>query len=152
MTRLPVGAEAPDFELRDQRGRPVRLSAMRGQQVLVVFYPYAFSNVCTGELEVLRDWPVAQRGDVQVLAVSCDPMFTLRSFAESKRLEYPLLSDFWPHGAVASAYGVFDEVLGCAERSTFLVDDTGKVGWAVHNPMGEARGLEDYAKALQRVG
>ena len=153
MTGLPVGAEAPDFGLRDQRGRTVRLSALRERgRVLVVFYPYAFSNVCTGELEVLRDWPPVRGGEIQVVAVSCDAMFTLRAFAESKRLDYPLLSDFWPHGAVASAYGVFDEELGCAQRSTYLVDEGGTVTWSVHNPMGEARHLEGYAGAVRRIG
>ncbi len=114
---LSIGDEAPDFELRDQHGQPVRLSSFRGRKaVVVMFYPFAFTRVCTGELGEVRDnlaqW---ESDDVQLLAVSCDPMFSLRAFAEQDGLTFPLLSDFWPHGAVASSYGVLDETDGGGE-------------------------------------
>ena len=148
MTPLPVGSAAPDFELRDQHGSPVRLADHRGSRVLLVFYPWAFSRVCGGELRDLRDhWE--PRDDVVVLALSCDPVFSLRAYADAERLTVPLLSDFWPHGAVATAYGVLDEERGCSTRSTFLVDADGTVVWSVHNPGGEPRRLEDYRSALE---
>jgi mycoredoxin-dependent peroxiredoxin len=147
-----TGREAPDFELRDQHGHPTRLSSFRGSQaVVVMFYPYAFSRVCTGELSAVRDHPAFARAGVQLLAVSCDPMFALRALAERDSLSFPLLSDFWPHGEVARAYGVFDEERGCAERSTFIVDRSGWVRWVVHNPMPEARDLEEQVRVLGEV-
>jgi peroxiredoxin len=147
---VQAGDEAPDFELRDQNGQPVRLSSFRGDRtVVVMFYPFAFSRVCTGELCAVRDsLPQWQSDDVQLLAVSCDMMFSLRAFAERDGLEFPLLSDFWPHGAVASAYGVFNEATGAADRSTFIVDHDGIVRWVVHNEMPRARDLAEQVRVL----
>lgn len=147
---LAVGDPAPDFSLRDQHGGSVTLSSLRGRRpVLLVFFPFAFSGVCTGELHELRDQAAAieERG-AAVLAVSCDPMFALRVQADRDGLEFPLLSDFWPHGEVASAYGVFDSERGCPTRSTFLVGLDGLLRWSVHNPLGEAR---DLAEALGEI-
>jgi peroxiredoxin len=151
---IPVGSPAPDFELRDQHGTPVRLSAFRGERALVlVFYPFAFSRVCTGELTALRDaWPSFDRPDRVLLGLSCDPMFSLRAFAEADGLPFPLLSDFWPHGAVASSYGVLDEERGCPKRSTFIVDRDGRVAWSVHHPMAESRNLASYIDVLDALG
>ena len=150
---LPEGSEAPDFELRDQHGTPVRLSSFRNNRnVVLVFYPYAFSRVCTGELTALRDaWPAFDRDDRALLALSCDPMFSLRAFADADRLPFPLLSDFWPHGAVASAYGVLDTDRGCPRRSTFVVDREGRVAWSVHHEMAESRQLGTYIDVLDTL-
>jgi peroxiredoxin len=147
---LEIGQQAPDFELRDQHGQQVALSSFRGSRaVTVMFYPFAFSGVCTGELCSVRDnLPTFESDDVQVLAVSCDPMFSLRAFAERDGLTFPLLSDFWPHGEVARAYGVFNEERGCADRSTFIVDKAGVLRWTVHNEMPQARDLQEQARVL----
>jgi len=149
---IPVGASAPDFTLRDQHGQDVSLSALRGSPVLLVFYPWAFSRVCTGELSALRDVrrSVQDRG-ARLLAVSCDPVYALRAFAEAERLDYPLLSDFWPHGDVASAYGVFDDTRGCPRRSSFLVDREGVVRWSVHHEVTDPREVAAHLTALQRL-
>jgi peroxiredoxin len=149
---LPVGSTAPHFTLRDQHGRSVTLGSFAGSRhVLLVFFPHAFSSVCSNELATLRDtWPA--RSDVIVLAVSCDPMFALRAFDEAERLGLPLLSDFWPHGAVSAAYGVLDEERGCSQRSTFLVDPEGTISWSVHNALPDERSVEDYLAALERDG
>jgi peroxiredoxin len=152
--QLPtLGQPPPDFELRDHHGQPVRLSAFRGEQaVLVVFYPFAFSGVCTGELRALRDrLPTIQRYDVALLAVSCDPVYALRVFADREELAYPLLSDFWPHGAVAQAYGVFDAERGCAGRATFIVDRAGALRWSVHNERAGPRSVDDYERVLAGI-
>lgn len=145
-----VGDVAPDFELRDQHGQRVRLSSYRGSQaVVLMFYPYAFSRVCTGELQDVRDHrPELTSGSVELLAVSCDPMFALRELADRDKLTFRLLSDFWPHGEVATAYGVFDAEHGCANRSTFVVDTAGVVRWSVHNAMPDARDLEEQSRVL----
>ena len=147
---VQVGDEAPDFELRDQHGQPVRLSSFRGHRsVVVMFYPFAFSRVCTGELGEVRDsLPGWQSDEVQLVAVACDAMFSLRAFAERDGLEFPLLSDFWPHGAVASAYGVLNETTGAADRSTFIVDRDGVVRWVVHNEMPQPRDLAEQLRVL----
>jgi len=151
--RLDIGTPAPDFTLRDQHGQSIQLSSYRaGKAVVVMFYPFAFSSVCTGELCEVRDsLPSFESDAVQVLAVSCDPVYALRVFAERDGLTFPLLSDFWPHGATARAYGVFNEDRGCAERSTYVVDRDGLVRWSVHNAMPQARDLREQAAALADV-
>ncbi|NEB95926.1 peroxiredoxin [Streptomyces bauhiniae] len=150
---LQVGDEAPDFELKDNHGRTVRLSDFRGEKnVVLLFYPFAFTGVCTGELCELRDnLPQFTDRDTQLLAVSNDSMHTLRVFGEQEGLEYPLLSDFWPHGNVSRAYGVFDEDKGCAVRGTFILDKAGTVRWTVVNGLPDARDLTDYVKALDTL-
>jgi mycoredoxin-dependent peroxiredoxin len=147
---IQVGQPAPDFTLKDQHGQDMTLSAFRGDRIVVVmFYPYAFSRICTSELGAVRDSLASfVNDDVQLLAVSCDPMFTLRAFAERDGLTYPLLSDFWPHGEVASAYGVFDEDLGCAIRGSFVVDRDGTVVWKVENALPDARDVTELREIL----
>ncbi|GAA0547049.1 peroxiredoxin [Actinomadura livida] len=148
---VQVGDEAPDFTLPDQDGTPVRLSDFRGgKNVLLVFYPLAFSGICEGELCALRDDPAALAGpdgDPQVLTVSVDSMFAHRAWADQQGYKFPLLADFWPHGKVAQDYGVFDEERGVAVRGTFLIDKAGVVRWSVVKGIPEARDLEEYRKA-----
>jgi peroxiredoxin len=131
----------------------VRLSDFHGRKnVVVIFYPFAFTGVCTGELCEVRDrLPQFSDRDTQVLAVSNDSIHTLRVFAEQEDLEYPLLSDFWPHGDVSRAYGVFDEGKGCAVRGTFIIDKEGVVRWTVVNGLPDARDLNEYVKALDTL-
>lgn len=144
-----VGSAAPDFTLPDTHGTPVTLSALRGDPVLVVFYPFAFSGICTGELCELRDNIEDFAGSgVRLLAVSCDPVFTLRAWAEQEGYGFDLLSDFWPHGDVARRFGVFDDGRGMAVRGSFLIDDGGKVRWRVVNGPGERRDLAGYREAV----
>ncbi|MER5790392.1 peroxiredoxin [Streptomyces sp. NPDC001980] len=150
---IQVGDKAPDFELKDNHGRAVKLSDFRGEKnVVVLFYPFAFTGVCTGELCELRDnLPKFEDRDTQLLAVSNDSIHTLRVFAEQEGLEYPLLSDFWPHGETSRAYGVFDEAKGCAVRGTFVIDKEGVVRWTVVNGLPDARDLNEYVTALDAL-
>jgi peroxiredoxin len=145
---VEVGALAPDFELQDQHGTPVRLSQFRGRKVVLVFYPLAFTGVCNSELSALRDHPF---DDAHVLTVSVDSVFTHRAWAEREGYTFPLLSDFWPHGQVAQAYGVFDEAKGLALRGTFIIDGEGVIRWSVVNPISSARDVADYVKALADI-
>jgi len=150
---LQLGGPAPDFTLRDQFGQDVTLSSFRGRKaVALVFYPYAFSGVCTGEMAGIRE-RLAEflTFDTEVLAISCDPMFALRAFSDSDGLNFPLLSDFWPHGEVARAYDVFDERAGCPRRSSYVVDRAGTVRWAVHNAMPEGRDLDEHLRQLREA-
>ena len=147
---LQVGQEAPDFELVDQNGEKVKLSSFRGNKnVVVVFFPFAFTGTCTGELCALRDdLSVFQNDKVQLLAISCDAMFTQKVFAEKEGYKFPLLSDFWPHGATAEKYGVFNAERGLALRGTFIIDKQGILRWSVVNSPAEARNILDYKAAL----
>ena len=102
-----------------------------------MFFPFAFTGVCTGELSGVRDrLDEFLTFDTEVLALSCDSVYALRSFAEAEGLNFPLLSDYWPHGAVASAYEVFDPVKGAPRRSSYVVDRDGRlrVGGAQREP------------------
>ncbi|MEV4283950.1 peroxiredoxin [Nonomuraea bangladeshensis] len=146
---VEVGAPAPDFELQDQHGAPVRLSRLRGRKVVLVFYPLAFSGICGSELDALRD--TAFGDDVRVLTVSVDSVFTLRAWADREGYPFSLLSDFWPHGQVAQAYGVFDDAKGLARRGTFIIDGEGVIRWSVINPISAARDAADYVKALAAI-
>jgi peroxiredoxin len=147
---LSVGDLAPDFELKDQHGQSVRLSSLRGHKAaLVVFYPWAFSGVCGGELQALQarqDEIVSD--EVALFTISTDPMYALRAFADQHGFTFPLLSDFWPHGAVAAAYGVLSDEVGIALRGTFLVDVDGIVRWSVLHGIPDARDVDDYKTAI----
>ena len=150
---VEIGDQAPDFELPDQHGTPVKLSSFRGSKnVVLVFYPLAFSPVCSGELCALReDFPEVGSDDVELLTVSVDSMFTHRAWAEAENFQFGLLADFWPHGAVATAYGVFNAEKGLAIRGTFIIDKQGIVRWKVVNPIPQARDISDYSKALAEL-
>lgn len=144
-----MGDPAPDFTARNTHGEQVSLSALRGTPVVLIFFPWAFSGICTSELRQLRDELARFEAiDARVLAVSCDAMFSLRVFAEQEGLEFDLLTDHWPHGAIARSYGIFDDVAGCSLRGTFVLDAEGVVSWLVVNQIGEARVLADVLDAL----
>ena len=147
---LAIGSAAPDFVLVNQHGEKVSLSSFKGKKnVVVLFYPFAFSGICTGELCALRDDLSAfQNENVELVAISCDPMYANKVFAEQEGYKFQVLSDFWPHGAIAKAYGVFEESRGCATRGTFIVDKDGNLKWQVVNTIGEARNVVAYKEAL----
>ncbi len=149
---LEVGQEAPDFTLRNQFGEDVTLSDLRGKKVVVMFYPFAFTGICTGELCEIRDRRADfVNDDTEVLSISCDSPATLKAFAEAEGLNHQLLSDFWPHGKVANAYGAFWEQTGFATRATYVLDRDGVIRWSVVNGPGEARDADDYAAALAAI-
>ena len=149
---IQIGAQAPDFTLKSQHGEDITLSELRGRPVALVFFPFAFSGICTGELCEIRDNIAAfEDGDVQVVAVSCDHFFSNRAFADAEGLTFPVLSDFWPHGEVSRAYGIFNEDAGAPERGTYLLDAEGIVRWKVEHPIGEARDFEAYRSAVAEL-
>lgn len=153
MTGIPLDGHAPDFTLRDQFGQDVRLSSYRGSKaVALVFFPYAFSGVCTGEMAGIRDRLADfMTFDTEVLAISCDPVYSLRAFADADGLNFPLLSDFWPHGSVARSYGVLDESKGSPLRSSYVVDREGVLRWAVHNKSPDGRDLDEHVRQLHAL-
>lgn len=152
-TGLPeVGRAAPDFELSNQFGEPVSLASLRGENVVVVFYPFAFSGICTGEMCELRDnLSEFATAKARVLAISVDSKYTLRAYAQAENLNFDLLTDFWPHGEVARRYGVFDEGRGISGRGTFVIDAEGILRVAFSTLVGQARSLSSYRAALAEL-
>lgn len=149
---VKLGDIAPEFCLPNQFGEPVSLAGLRGAAVMVVFYPFAFSGICTGELAALQE----SLGDfddagVRLLAVSIDTKYTLRAYAAAQGYTFDLLADFWPHGKVAREYGVFDAARGMAGRSSFLVTADGIIADIFSTSTGEARPLARYRASLERL-
>jgi len=138
---VDVGDEAPDFEARDDSGQLVKLSEFRGKKnVLLVFYPFAFTRTCTGEFCTLRDENVDLCDDTtEVLGVSTDSVGALHAWKKSEGYINRFVSDFWPHGEISKRYGAFDDRLGAAVRCTFLIDKSGVVRYVERN------GLETLA-------
>ncbi len=143
------GDPAPELVLPDTHGTPVSLTGLRGTPVALVFFPFAFSGLCTSEASELRDNLEDFEGaGVRLLGISCDSRHALRAWAEQEGLGFDLLSDFWPHGAAARSFGVFDDASGMAVRGSFLVDSDGIVRWQVVNAPGHVRDLGAYRAAL----
>ncbi|WP_107772890.1 peroxiredoxin [Nocardioides sediminis] len=151
MTGLTLGAPAPDFTLRDQFGQDVTLGSFRGSKaVLLLFYPFAFSGICTGEMSGIRDrLDEFMTFDTEVLGISCDPVYSLRAFADAEGLNFPLLSDYWPHGEVTKAYEVFNEAKGAPYRSSYVVDREGVLRWALHSANADGRDLDQHLEQLR---
>jgi mycoredoxin-dependent peroxiredoxin len=150
---LENDTRAPDFDLANQFGEHIRLSDFRGvRPVVLVFFPLAFSGVCTGELCDLRDNPALfQERDVELIGISVDSKASLRAWAEQEGYDFTLLADFWPHGAVAKEYGVFLEEKGFANRATFVIDVNGVIRASFITAPGEPRSIEAYREALAEV-
>ena len=148
---VTVGQQAPDFTLANQDGEQVTLSDLRGRKVVLVFYPFAFSGLCTDEWCAVRDRLGAFGDDTVLLGISTDPKHSLKAYKAAEALEYDLLSDFWPHGAVAESYGVFLPDRGMATRATFILDREGVVAWAVVGGTGDVRNPDDYRAAVAAI-
>lgn len=131
---LQTGQQAPEFTLRDSDKQEVTLSNYRGKNVVLLFFPLAFTGVCTAELCALRDNMTAYNNlNAQVLAVSVDSLFTLDKFKQEQGFTFPLLSDF--NKDVSEAYGsVYEDfafgMKGVSKRSAFVMDKEGVIRYA----------------------
>ena len=150
---IGVGDQAPGFTLSNQFGESVSLSDFHGKKnVIVMFYPFAFTGICTGELCTIRDRRADFiNDDTEVLSISCDPVPSLKVFSEQEKFTHSLLSDFYPHGAVSQEYGAFLEDKGFATRAAYVIDKEGIIRWSVVNGPGEERNADDYAAALAEL-
>jgi peroxiredoxin len=150
---LVTDTKAPDFELPNQYGEHIRLSDFRGRTpVALVFFPLAFTGICTGELCELRDnIGMFKDAGVELVGISVDSKATLRAWAEQEGYDFTLLADFWPHGEVAKEYGVFVEEKGFANRATFLIDQSGVIRAQFITAPGEPRQLGAYREALAEL-
>lgn len=153
LSPLQVGATAPDFTLRDQNNELITLSRFRGEKaVLLVFYPFAFTGICTGELgEIARNLEVFANAEVQTLTISIDSPYAHKIFSQRDGLDFPLLADFWPHGAVAEAYGVFNAEVGVANRGTFLIDRDGVIRFSEVNEIGLGRDPQRWIAEIKAL-
>ncbi|TFD33249.1 peroxiredoxin [Cryobacterium cryoconiti] len=147
---LENDTQAPDFELVNQFGERVQLSEFRGKKsVALVFFPLAFSGICSGEFCELRDnLSLFAASGVELVGISVDSRHTLRAWGEQEGYTFDLLADFWPHGAVAKEYGVFLEGKGFANRATFLIDPEGIIRASFITAPGEARSMDAYRAAI----
>ncbi len=147
---LQVGDVAPDFELLDENGKPTRLSSFRRQNVVLVFFPAAFSPVCTEELkQISRHAQDYERENAAVIGISVDNKWSLKAFKRDESLNATLLSDFHPKGNVSQKYGVFMGETGYAKRGTFIIDRAGVIrGITIKEPK-EPRSEEDYFNQLR---
>ncbi len=147
-----VGERIPEFSSKNQHGEEVSSESIAGKPALLVFFPFAFSGVCTGELCEIRD-NFSDFNDlgVRVIGVSCDPSFSLAAWAQVEGYEFDVVSDFWPHGKISKKFGVFHEGIGAAERGSFLIDSDGVVRWTVKNELGQGRSIEEYKAAIAEL-
>ena len=147
---ISVGEKAPDFALSNQHGEQFQLSDYHGKPVVLVFYPFSFSGVCTGELCELRDnIKIFQDAKVELVGISVDSKYTQAAFAKAENYDFQLLADFWPHGEVCKQYGVFLDDKGFATRATFVIDADGVVVAKFVTAPGQPRNLGEYRSALE---
>ena len=150
---LAIGQLAPTFTLKSSDAIDVSLKEFRGKKVLLVFYPFSFTGICTKELCAIRDNENDfLDDDTVVISISCDSHYVLQNFKNQENFTHILLSDFWPHGDVSRAYGVFNEERGMAIRGSFLIDREGILRWSVINQPGDARSTSAYREALKAIG
>jgi peroxiredoxin (alkyl hydroperoxide reductase subunit C) len=149
---VTLGDRAPDFELLDQDANEVTRASLEGRKTLIVFIPFPFTGLCEAELCAIRDNLARLNSlDANVVAISCDTRFVHKKWAEEQGFGFPVLSDFWPHGATAQAYGAFNEEKGSANRISYVLDQTGIVREIIDSgSLGVARELEAYMEALAR--
>ena len=150
MPVIAAGESAPDFTLRDHDGEEVSLSDYRGKRVLLVFYPFAFSGVCSDQLSVYQEVkPEIEAKGVELVGVSVDHIHAQKAFREKLGINTTLLADFEPKGEVAKAYGSYFEPAGMANRTLVLIDADGKVEWSYEAPTpGDAPGANIIFDAL----
>ena len=147
---IAVGSQAPDFTLISNTREPVSLASLRGRKTLIVFIPAPFTGTCTKEVCELQENHAQLSGlDANVVVITCDTVPTNAKWAELEGLEFPILSDYWPHGAVSQSYETFNDKVGMATRSTYVLDEEGIITAIVSSDSPrEARNYDTYVAAL----
>ncbi len=150
---IAPGQPAPAFTLIDQDKNPVSSESLKGRKSLVVFIPFPFTGVCEGELCTIRDRHAELKDfDANVVVITCDTFAANKQWAQDNGFEFPVLSDFWPHGATCEAYGTFNDGLGVSNRYTFVLDEEGVVREVISTEaLGIAREFEKYTEALAAI-
>jgi peroxiredoxin len=150
---IEVGKPAPDFTLKDQTQKEIKLSDFRGKRnVVLMFYPLDWSPVCTNEHAcMVNDMKEFEKLDAQVLGLSVDSVWSHKAFAEKMGINYPLLADFQPRGAAAEKYGLFLADKGITGRAIFIIDKNGNVAWKKQYDIPQLPDIKEVAAALAAV-
>jgi peroxiredoxin len=150
---IAVGQAAPDFVLKDQSQKEVKLSDFAGKKkVVLVFYPLDWSPVCTNEHACfVNDMKDFEKLDAEVLGVSVDSVWSHKAYAEKMGIKYSLLADFQPRGAMAEKYGVYLAEKGITGRAIVIIDKAGKVAWFKNYDIPSVPDIKEVASALAQV-
>lgn len=151
---LAIGAPAPDFRLTSQTRDEIALEDLKGKTSMIVFMPYPHTPTCESETCEIRDnWDSLKRLDANVIMITTHAIPTNRDWAEQLGVGFPILSDYWPHGAVSRAYDTFDEKFGYAKRTTYILDPLSVIRDVVASEaLREARPFSAYLPALASAG
>ena len=149
---IKAGETAPDFELEDHNGKPVRLSELKGRKVLLSFHPLAWTGVCSRQMKSLeKNFGAFKKLDTVAFGVNIDSLPSKKAWAKDLELKKTqLLSDFWPHGAVAQKYGIFRDKDGFSERANILLDEEGKVIFSKVYDIGELPDIDEILDLIRR--
>ncbi|HEV8050462.1 MAG TPA: redoxin domain-containing protein [Thermoplasmata archaeon] len=149
---LPAGSKAPDFTLKSTPDQTVSLHEFRGQPVVLAFYPADWSPVCSDQMGLYAQvMPEFKKFDAEILGVSVDGVWSHIAFAKDRKLNFPLLADFEPKGAVARSYGAFEPAIGEAARALFVIDGRGVIRWSHLSPDGVNPGADGILAALEKL-
>ena len=149
---LGPGQQAVDFALPGTQGSEIKLSQLRGQPVILAFYPKAYTSVCSSQLALYNEvLDMFEEHDAILLGISVDDLETQQDFADSLKLSYPLLSDSSPAGEVSKSYRVYDEKMGLSQRALFVIDKNGTIQWNYISPPGVNPGADGILNALEKL-
>lgn len=152
VTLLPAGTPAPDFALPSTPDQRVSLASLRGQPVILAFYPADWSPVCGDQMALYNQvLPEFHRAGAQLLGISVDGAWCHAAFAEQRKLHFPLLADFEPKGEVARRYGAYRDADGICERALFVIDAQGRIAWSYLSPLGINPGADGILAALDTL-
>jgi len=152
MSTIQTGAKAPDFNLKDQKENNVQLSSLQGKKVLLSFHPLAWTSVCAEQMKSLEaNYEQFERYNTVALGLSVDSVPCKAAWAGELGLEHtPILADFWPHGSVAAAYGIFRERNGFSERANIIVDEKGNVVFVKVYPIAQLPDIQEILEQLSQ--
>lgn len=149
---LSPGTKAPDFTLKQSPKQPLSLADLKGKPTVLVFYPADWSPVCGDELALFNEvLPEFQRYDAQVVGISVDGPWCHKAYAESRNLQFPLLADFEPKGAVSRKYGAYRDQDGVSERALFVLDADGVIRWSFLSDINQNPGADGVLSALEEL-
>lgn len=149
---LATGTEAPDFELNSTPDQTVKLHELRGQNVILAFYPADWSPVCSDQMTLYNaTLKLFNKHNAQLIGLSVDSQWSHLAFSQSRKLHFPLLADFQPKGAVAKRYGVYNAQMGEAQRALFVLDEAGIIRWRHVSPVGINPGADGILTALENL-
>ncbi len=149
---LSAGTVAPDFTLKATPDQQISLSDLRGNTVILAFYPADWSGICSDQLALYQQiLPEFASFGAQLLGISVDGLWCHKAFSENRNLTMPLLADFYPHGAVSELYGVFNNETGLSARSLFVIDKDGVIAWSYLAPPGVNPGADGILRALEAL-